>query len=300
MKQKKISGIYKITSPTGRVYIGQAVDLKRREIEYKCTACKGQPRLYKSIIKYGWEAHQFDIIEYCGEEELNCSERFWQDIFNVLDRDKGLNCVLTECGAKRYTISEEVSEKLRAKSKHKKKTINTKTLKIYDSVPKAFEDSGEKSLDYFSSKVSGRSKNNTYFMYLTDYEKYGALVPDLVIPDKTRVINTLTLQVYESITHACKDLNLSKKQLSSYLSGKSTNKTYCIYEKDYIEGVIHYPKIGKCNRKVVDELTNTVYENSKDASVKTNIPWSSIRLYLSGRSQKNINYLFKYIDENNN
>ena len=32
-RKEKLTGIYKITSPTGRVYIGQAVDLKRRITE---------------------------------------------------------------------------------------------------------------------------------------------------------------------------------------------------------------------------------------------------------------------------
>jgi hypothetical protein len=31
----KICGIYKITSPSGKVYIGQSVDIKRRFTTYK-------------------------------------------------------------------------------------------------------------------------------------------------------------------------------------------------------------------------------------------------------------------------
>lgn len=61
--------------------------------------------------KYGAENHQFDIIEYCTEEELNCSERFWQDEFDVLG-DKGLNCILQKCGEKRQVLSEETKKKI--------------------------------------------------------------------------------------------------------------------------------------------------------------------------------------------
>lgn len=100
------SGIYKITSPTGKVYIGQSEDINRRFGEYKrLKNCKRQTKLYRSFKKHGVENHQFDIIEYCSEHELNCSERFWQDEFDVLNG--GLNCVLTECGDKKAIFSEE-------------------------------------------------------------------------------------------------------------------------------------------------------------------------------------------------
>lgn len=107
----KNCGIYKITSPKGRAYIGQSKDLKRRFSDYKGLKCKGQKRLYESFKKYGVNAHQFDIIEYCSEEVLDCSERFWQDIFNVLSKD-GLNCVLQECGEKRKEVSQETKKKI--------------------------------------------------------------------------------------------------------------------------------------------------------------------------------------------
>lgn len=107
----KNCGIYKITSPTGRVYIGQAVDLNRRISGYSMNSTyKKQPKLKNSFLKHGVENHQFDIIEYCSEEELNCSERFWQDEFDVLNG--GLNCVLQDCGEKRKVYNEELRKKI--------------------------------------------------------------------------------------------------------------------------------------------------------------------------------------------
>lgn len=48
----KNCGIYKITSPTGRIYIGQAIDIeKRRRGYFKPTGAKGQPRLKKFLLK---------------------------------------------------------------------------------------------------------------------------------------------------------------------------------------------------------------------------------------------------------
>lgn len=55
MAYKKISGIYKITSPTNKIYIGKSKSLKQRENNYKSSLekIKSQIKLYNSIKKYG-------------------------------------------------------------------------------------------------------------------------------------------------------------------------------------------------------------------------------------------------------
>ncbi len=97
MKREIICGIYKITSPTNRVYIGESENIYKRWKDYKGVSCVKQPRIYNSILKYGVKNHKFEIIEICEPEERKCRERFWQDEFNVLG-EEGLNCILTECG----------------------------------------------------------------------------------------------------------------------------------------------------------------------------------------------------------
>lgn len=55
-------GIYKITSPSGKVYIGQSWDIARRWKEYEWYNGLGQPLLYRSLLKYGVLNHTFQII----------------------------------------------------------------------------------------------------------------------------------------------------------------------------------------------------------------------------------------------
>lgn len=165
----KNCGIYKITSPTGRVYIGQAINIKRRWRSYELLtpSIKNQKLLYRSFIKYGIVNHQFDIIEYCSEEDLNCSERFWQDYFDVLNG--GLNCKLTECGEKRIKDSIETRLlksflKKGCKNHASKKVIDTSNGILYDSAT-------EVSIKFNISKTTlcqylrGARKNKTKFMY---------------------------------------------------------------------------------------------------------------------------------------
>jgi group I intron endonuclease len=106
----KICGIYKIISPTGRVYIGESKDVYRRFKTYRKLRCKTQVKLYNSFLKYGTDGHTFDILEECAFEDLKCRERYWQDFYNVLN--KGLNLKLTECGELKQIPSKETLKRM--------------------------------------------------------------------------------------------------------------------------------------------------------------------------------------------
>jgi len=74
---EKIIGIYKITSPSGRIYIGQSVNILARKNRYSSQYCESQPKIFRSIKKYGWDAHIFEIIHVCKVDELNDLERYY-------------------------------------------------------------------------------------------------------------------------------------------------------------------------------------------------------------------------------
>jgi group I intron endonuclease len=83
-------GIYKITNPNNRIYIGQSTDIEARWEKYKKLYCKDQPSLYASLIKHRPENHIFEIIEECSEEYLDKKEIYWGEYYNVLS-NKHLN-----------------------------------------------------------------------------------------------------------------------------------------------------------------------------------------------------------------
>ena len=110
-------GIYKITSPSNRIYIGQSVNIKIRFNTYKNLKCNSQPKIYKSFLKYGVENHNFEIIEECDINLLNERERYWQDFYNVVK--SGLNCKLTKTLDLSGKLSEETKSKIgRKKENH--------------------------------------------------------------------------------------------------------------------------------------------------------------------------------------
>jgi len=108
----KKCGIYKITSPSKRIYIGQSINIQSRWRQYERldSSIKQSIKLYRSFIKYGVDNHIFEIVEECCFEELNNRERYWQEFYNVVK--KGLNCVLTETFDKKRIISQETKNKI--------------------------------------------------------------------------------------------------------------------------------------------------------------------------------------------
>lgn len=55
--------IYRLTSPSNKVYIGQTIDVKKRFNRYKNLHCKNQTKLYRALVKYGFDKFKIDIIK---------------------------------------------------------------------------------------------------------------------------------------------------------------------------------------------------------------------------------------------
>jgi len=118
----KMIGIYKVTSPNGKIYIGQSINVERRFKEYtKIKNTKGQVVLHRSFLKYGIVNHSFNILEQCNIKDLNKKERYWQEYYNVLGK-KGLNCCLTKTNQKPRINSKQYKEKISNTLKRKYKS----------------------------------------------------------------------------------------------------------------------------------------------------------------------------------
>lgn len=78
------SGIYKYISPTGKIYIGKTIDLKRRKQEYKRLQCTGQPKLYYSFCKYGYDNHIYEEIECDLSDLLELEIKYKLEVINNL------------------------------------------------------------------------------------------------------------------------------------------------------------------------------------------------------------------------
>lgn len=94
--------IYKITSPSGKVYIGQTVNFNKRMGVYNGGHCKQQPKMHRSFLKHGINNHTVEILERCENSDvLNILEE--QYIIKYDSFKNGLNCNLGGDSRKKYT-----------------------------------------------------------------------------------------------------------------------------------------------------------------------------------------------------
>lgn len=132
-------GIYKITNPKGKVYIGQSIDIDKRFYQYgkKRKECIGI-KILNSLIKYGIENHSFHVLEECEINVLDQKEIYWINYYNSIE--KGLNIELGGNGGPR---SKETKEKIRKNSigknsrKIKQYNLNNQYIKTWNSIVEA-------------------------------------------------------------------------------------------------------------------------------------------------------------------
>ena len=90
--------IYKITCrATGKVYVGETVNLAHRIVTYRTNNCSAQVKLNRSIRKYGWDNHDLMIIRNIppGSVENVMSELFKWEAYYIEQYESfefGLNC----------------------------------------------------------------------------------------------------------------------------------------------------------------------------------------------------------------
>lgn len=107
---EKICGIYKIISPSKKIYIGKSVDIQDRLRKYKHGKCFTQTLIYRSIKKHGWDKHRFEIIHLCERENLSELEKYYIELYQCFNSKHGLNLMNGE--GFNYKHSDETKRKI--------------------------------------------------------------------------------------------------------------------------------------------------------------------------------------------
>jgi len=235
-------GIYKITSPTKKVYIGQSIDIEKRFNTYKGLHCKVQPILYRSFLKYGIDKHKFEILCECDINELNDKERYYQDAFMATGKN-GLNCFLTKSSDRngRHSeesrkkmsnsqagrkLSEETKIKMSLAQKGKKRTEESKLKMSIASKGKNKSESHRKKMSertYTEEERKKRSINATGKKHSEESKK------NMSESRKKLILNIQTGIFYLGIEEAGKSIKMHKSTLATQLKGIVKNKTSFIY-----------------------------------------------------------------------
>lgn len=261
-------GIYKITSPSGKIYIGQSVNILSRINKYKNAKCITQPIILKSILKYGWENHVFEIVCKCEQSELNEKERYYQEMFDCIGKN-GLNCMLTHTRTKSGKARQETIDKLtgrklpestREKMRNKKiseetrrKISQSNTGRVMSEETKrkiSESNSGKKRTQEYIDKMKLRivsdetkaklSLSNKGRKYSEEQKAKMKLIRKKSVPSELffekskvavskKVLDTKTGVIYNSASELASILNIKRTTLTSKLSGQNKNTTQYVY-----------------------------------------------------------------------
>jgi group I intron endonuclease len=237
-------GIYKITSPSGKIYIGQSVNIEKRLMCYKNLRCKSQPIIYNSLLKYGFEKHTFEVLCECSIENLNNKERYYQDYFSATGIN-GMNCVLTASSNKSGKLSKETIIKIKiARSKqiitkeHSEKISKSNTGRKHSKETKekiSMSQKGkiisEESRKKISESAKGRVISEETRIKLSESSKARSAysIENMAVLKRKLILNTQTGIFYNGLKEASECECIKLGTLKTYMIGIRKNKTDLIY-----------------------------------------------------------------------
>ncbi len=202
-----IIGIYKITNPKGKIYIGQSKNIYRRFKQYKRLNIS-PVKLKYSLQKYGWEQHIFEIIEECNPEQLNEREIYWIKYYNSVEL--GLNVGFGgEGGNMTFETKTKISQAWKNKSKEELENINQK--RKIGNIGKSKPGAGRKQ---YTEKEKAALGKRTYYKEESFLEKCRKKV---IMLDKYTL---KPIKEFSSINEAANYIGVKPPTLSGCLIGK--------------------------------------------------------------------------------
>lgn len=228
-------GIYKITNPNGKIYIGQSKDLDRRFRQYNNKNCKGQIHLYNSLKKYGVENHKFEIIDICDEEfHLNFKEYHYQKLYKVVET--GLNCTYIDPYKGVNICTDEIKAKM--SRSHKGKKLSLDHCKAIGLSKTGIIQSDETRLKR-SNSLKGRKYSEISIQKMRDYaltRTYSEITRKKMSESQhcsKKVIDISTNIIYNSIKECSRELDLNYKSLYRKVIGfyKENDTTIRLYNE---------------------------------------------------------------------
>jgi len=198
-KTIKYCGIYKITNPNNKVYIGKSKDIEYRFIQYALLNKKTIGiKLFNSLQKYGWDYHIFEIIEECDENKLDEKEIYWIKQCNSVK--EGLNIKYGGEGGK---WSEESKRKISISKKGKPSPLKGKIRSYRGRIsPNKGKKRSEESKLLTSLKLKNKPQNGKH------------------------IINYITNQKWISASEAGRYYNVSSVTIHNWVKNSKNNLKY--------------------------------------------------------------------------
>lgn len=168
-----MTGIYKIQSPSNRVYIGQSWNIENRKKNYVKCNCKGQPSLYNSILKYGFASHSFDIVQSLPEDISQNILDNYEIFFIEQYKAAGVNMLNIKEGGSHGKHSEESKKKVSENNKGNKKWLGKKHSDISKEKIRLYRTGKKLSSEHIAiiKKVNTGNKHSLGFKHTIETKK---------------------------------------------------------------------------------------------------------------------------------
>lgn len=206
-----IMGVYKITFPNGKIYIGISCDIKRRMYEHNSLS-QNKTVCDKAINKYG-KIEEIEILEISRSyQELEEREKYWIKTFNSDNRDIGYN--LTPGGLTGSLLGEDNS------------------VSVF---------SNEQVLDIRKRRFLGERKKDVYLSYqdyaFSTFERvwlghgYSNVGLEYIIPTHSKSRQEYSAEANSGVKNG--RAKFSKEQVQNIRKRYENGETYSSILKDY-------------------------------------------------------------------
>lgn len=205
-----IGYIYKLTSPNGKIYIGQTIDIERRFKEYRRHKSRKKCKIINSLNRYGWENFKKDIL-FKGDCTIGFLNNL--EIYYIKKYDSVISGLNHQLGGKNGLHSQETKIKMSESAKilcsNKEYTKNRNSHWV-----------GRKHKEESKRKMSIKRKG----IPLSD-EWRENIIKSLLIKGGKTVLNTSTGIYYKSIKEASLSIPMNYFTFKNKLNGSKFNNT---------------------------------------------------------------------------
>lgn len=203
--------IYKILSPSNKIYIGQTRRFKSRMSSYRNLSCESQHALHNSLVKYGFDAHKISILEEYSDTTpqamVNSREIFFIELFKKNLPLLMLNIALGGHGG---LVNEETREKLRIRQTGKKYSQESRQKMSQKKLGKPSPRKGVALPEEVRMKIS---KNKMGCIWTDSHKRL------------RKIIDSKIGIIYRTIGDAAKEFKIKRTTLNAMLVGQNKNKT---------------------------------------------------------------------------
>jgi group I intron endonuclease len=163
-------GIYKITNPKGKIYVGKSKNIELRFNQYyKIQCCKQQRKLYNSLCKYNPKHHNFDILEECSLDVINEREIFWIKKLNSIKN--GLNLTKGGDGGELADESKEL-RRLNSMKPILQYSLDGEFIKEYPGASEAIKHINKGNANNINDCARGKYKSTYGFQWMYKNDDY--------------------------------------------------------------------------------------------------------------------------------